>query len=151
MKSPDSPEAFFQRTIRASVAITAVASLLVITYAGPGVALRYFIFSAWMLINLLAWKLGLKEFLGQRRMFAMIPLLTMKIGWIVILIAIASQASLGKSTQNFWAFLLGINTPFLVASLKALGRVLTQTGNQSPCKTSAPLAQVAEKIDSTDE
>ena len=121
-----SPENFYRRSMRASVLVGVVGTLFASVYAGPAVAWRYALFVAWMLANLMVWGFGLREILGPRRPRMLVLAGTAKVVWLALLVGLCAWTEVGANRGNFFAFLLGFNTPFLVMSLKAGGQALTQ-------------------------
>ena len=123
---PRSPENFYRRSMRVSVLVGVVGTLFAAVYAGPAVAWRYALFVAWMLANLALWSFGLREMLGPKRPRMLVLAGTAKVVWLAVLVGLCAWIKVGASRGNFFAFLLGFNTPFLVMSLKAGGQAVTQ-------------------------
>ncbi|NQU41664.1 hypothetical protein HQ520_00150, partial [bacterium] len=94
-------------------------------YAGPGLTGRYLLFLAWMMANLVLWAAGLSEIFGRRRPHILIVAFTAKAIWIGVLFLLCRQVGI-SGLRNFLAFLLGLNTPFLLMFLKALGQAVAQ-------------------------
>ena len=122
----DTPQGFYRRSIRASVILGSVAGLFGVVYAGPRLGGLYLLFLGWMLANLVLWGRALREILGRRRLWRLIALVGAKALWMALLVGLAAWMDIGESLRTFLAFLLGLNTPFLVMFLKSIGRVLSQ-------------------------
>lgn len=123
--APKPSTGFFRRSMKATVFLGALGALFAAVYVGYGAAGRYLLFLAWMLANLLLWAAGLREALGKRRTFPLITFGTAKFLWLAALYGLCAWAGI-RGVANFLSFLLGLNTPFLVMFLKALGAAVTQ-------------------------
>ncbi len=121
---------FYRRSCKASFFLGILVALVVSVHVGMPAAGRYLLYLGWMLTNLYLWDFGLSEMLGKKRGIVLFCLFSMKFLWILFLVS--SVYSLGlESIEKKCVFLLGLNTPFLVMFLKAVGSVLTkdsQTG-----------------------
>jgi hypothetical protein len=125
------PRTFYERVMRASIGVGLLGALFATVYGAAGEALVYLIFLGWMLVNFALWRPFLLEMLKLRRRVGVLwPLGFLKAIWFVVLFVLGyyyiGEAG-DRKTANFLAFLLGFNTPFLVALLKAGGQSLTRT------------------------
>lgn len=122
---PRSEEGFFDRSVRASWAMGALAALLVAVYAGPAPAAAYVLSLLWMLVNLWIWRHSMSEILRpKRRRWALALVVAAKALWIGVCVGLAVATGATHYFGRLLAFLLGFNTPFLVMSLKAAGSLL---------------------------
>ena len=126
-----SPESFFARSMRATVALGLLGAAFGAVYAGFGLAGRYLLFLCWMVANLYLWAASLRELLGRKRAVLLAPLVALKILWIAVLLVLCAWVGI-RGTPRLTAFLLGLNTPFLVMFLKAVGAALTQRQTTPP-------------------
>jgi hypothetical protein len=110
----------------ASALLGLLGALFAAVYAGPGIAGRYLLFLGWSLANF--WFLGvaLREILGPRRPLHLVPIVMAKLAWVAVIVALCAWTGVGRSSGNFFAFLLGFGTPFLVLFLKSLGGRMTE-------------------------
>ncbi|HUT25144.1 MAG TPA: hypothetical protein VM492_12435 [Sumerlaeia bacterium] len=122
----DTGRRFYRRSMGASAFWGLWGALLATVYAGPAIAGRYLLFLGWSLANFWLWGVSLREILGPRRAAFLAPLVTAKLGWIAVVVALCVWTGVGRSAGNFFAFLLGFGTPFLVMFLKSLGGWMTQ-------------------------
>ncbi len=127
---------FYERVMRASIGIGLLGALFTSVYAAPRYALVYLLFLGWMLVNLALWRPFMLEMLQlKRRTGVLFPLGFLKVIWLIVLFILGYfyiGAAGTRKTSNFVAFLLGFNTPFLVALLKAGGQSLTRkSGSES--------------------
>lgn len=113
-------ESLIVRSIRSSIWFGALAALFGAYYAGWAPAGKYAAFLAWMLANLFIWTRSIREYLGNRRPAILLMLISLKTIWLGVLFLLASKLGIA-GVRGFVAFLLGINTPFLVIFLKILG------------------------------
>ena len=131
MRNPRTPDGIFHRSMRVSVFMGLLASLFIAVYGGPGLAGRYLLFTAWMLLNLSLWSYGAREMTGRRRGIILVLLGAAKLFWLAFLGVRCGWGGGGGENGNTVIFLLGFNTPFLVMSLKAMGSLLAgETGKK---------------------
>ncbi|MBN1868377.1 hypothetical protein JW916_13910 [Candidatus Sumerlaeota bacterium] len=120
--------------MQASVGIALLTGLFLTVYVGPGCAGRYLVFAFWMVANLWLWRLGAKELLGRRRTGPLTVLVSAKLMWLGVAVALAAAVGI-RGPRNLTAFLGGMNTPFLVMFLKAMGAAVVQrTSSPEPGK-----------------
>jgi hypothetical protein len=121
---------FYERVMRASIWTGGLVALYGAVYVGPRYALVYLLFLGWTLVNLALWRPFLRGMLrSERRAGQVLPLGMLKIVWLFLLFVLGYfyiGVTGERKTLNFLAFLLGFNTPFLVALLKAGGQYLTR-------------------------
>ncbi len=123
--NPANAESLIMRSIRSSIWFGALAAIFGAYYAGWEPAGKYAAFLAWMLANLFIWTRSIREYLGQRRPFILLILISLKILWLGALFLIAYAVGIA-GLRSFVSFLLGINTPFLVIFLKILGSTMRE-------------------------
>lgn len=135
MNNEKAPLSFYERVMRASIWVGGLGALYGAVYVGPRQALVYLLFLGWMLVNLTLWRPFLRGMLrSERRAGQVLPLGMLKIAWLFVLFLLGYfyiGVTGAQKTSNFLAFLLGFNTPFLVAFLKAGGQYLTRKSDTS--------------------
>lgn len=123
------------RSLKASAFLGGGATLFACVYAGYANAARYGVGLGWMIVNLALWRAGLREILHERRPLQSSVFLLGKVMWLGVFLFLAWALGLQK-ISFFVAFMLGLNTPFLVVFLKAVGRQISQSAGFS--KQAAP-------------
>jgi len=130
MSAEKSQPSFSMRVMRTSIGVGLLGALFGAVYADPRYALVYLLFLGWALVNLALWRPFLSEMLQpRRRAGVMFPLGVLKVLWMIVLFILGYYyigVTEDRKTSNFVAFLLGFNTPFLVALLKVGGQYLTR-------------------------
>ena len=75
--NPANAESLIMRSIRSSIWFGALAAIFGAYYAGWEPAGKYAAFLAWMLANLFIWTRSIREYLGQRRPFILLILISL--------------------------------------------------------------------------
>ncbi|MFP4379361.1 MAG: hypothetical protein ACLFUS_02575 [Candidatus Sumerlaeia bacterium] len=116
-------DSFFKRSLVASAFVGGLLAMFFAVKVGMGFGLRYAVWLAWMILNLTIWSAGLHEYLGKRRIGLILAFIVAKGAFVGLLVVLVILLKI-NTPSYLVAFLAGLNTPFLVILLKAMGRYL---------------------------
>ncbi len=117
---------FYERSIRAALILGPLVALFTIVYGGPRLALIYAAAYLWIMLNIFIWQHSLREFFTRRRFIASLLWIIVKTLWLLLILPIGAVLNISEDFRTFSVFLFGINTPFLVFLLKAIGKWMVE-------------------------
>ena len=120
------PRNFSQRSIRAALTPGPLATLFIAVYGGPRLGLIYAAAFIWIMINVFIWQYSLRQFFSDRRLILSIMWILIKTIWLLAILPIGATLDIARNFTTFSIFLFGINTPFLVFLLKAIGKWMVE-------------------------